>query len=155
MTWSPDSSITGGAQNGLTSPTYGIVADLAPEQNGVQHAVTTIGGTQAGVRSHTVSDPFTATFYKPKSPKALPNPNPVTGRYGAVPKNTFGLIIRKGVNYAANQAPDILTMRLSIDVPAGADAYDAANIRAACSLLVGILSEESADFGDSIVTGIV
>jgi hypothetical protein len=155
MTWSPDSSITGGTIASFTTPTYGTVPDLAPEQNGVQHAVTTLGGTQTNVRTHTVSDPFTATFYKPKSPKALPSPNPVTGRYGTIPKNTFGLIIRKGVNFAANQAPEVLTMRLSLDVPAGADAYDAANVRAAVSFLVGLLNEESNDLADSLVTGIL
>jgi hypothetical protein len=156
MTWSPDSSITGPTTiTGLTSPTYGTVADLAPEQNGVQHAVTSLGGTQTNVRTHSISDPFTATFYKPKNPKALPSPNPVTGRYGSIPKNTFGLIIRKGVNFAANQAPESLTMRLTVDVPAGSDSYDAANIRAAVAFLVGLLNEEANDLADSLITGIV
>jgi hypothetical protein len=155
MTWSPDSSTTGGTVTGLTTPTYGIVADLAPEQNGVQHAVTSLGGTQTNVRTHSVSDPFTVTFYKPKNPKALPSPNPVTGRYGAIPKNTFGLIIRKGVNYAANQAPDIATVRCEFSIPAGSDSYDSVNLKAMVSFLVGLLNEESNDLAESLITGIV
>jgi hypothetical protein len=155
MTWSPDSSITGGAQTGLTSPTYGNVTDQAPSVNGRQIAVTSLGGTQTGVRSHTVSDPFTATFVKPAVLKTLPAANPVTGLYGNIPKNTYQLLIRKGVQVAANQPSQIMLCRLTVDVPAGADSYDAANVRAALSFLVGLLSEESADLGDTAVTGIL
>jgi hypothetical protein len=155
MTWSPDSSITGGAQTGFTNPTYGNVADTAPDVNGRQIAITTLGGTQTDVRAHSVSDPFTATFIKPKTLRILPPANPVTGLYGNIPKNTYQLILRKGVRVAANQPSQLLVMRLSVDVPAGSDAYDAANIRAAASLLSGLLTEESADFGDTLVSGIL
>lgn len=155
MTWSPTSPVTGGAQTGLTSPTYTITQDVAPDVNGKQHAVTTLGGTQTGVRTHSVSDPFTVTFIRPKNPRVLPSPNPVTGKYGGIPRNTYGLVLRKGVNYAANQAPDIMVCRLTIDVPAGSDAYDSANVRAALSLLVGALSQQSSGAGDTVVSGIL
>lgn len=155
MTWSPSSPVTGGAQTGLTSPTFTLTTDVAPDVNGKQHAVTALGGTQTGVRTHSVSDPFTVTFVRPKSPKALPSPNAVTGKYASVPRNVYGLIVRKGVNYAANQAPETCIARLSIDVPAGSDAYDAANIRALMSLLVGILNQQSAGAGDTLVSGII
>jgi hypothetical protein len=155
MTWSPSSPVTGGAQSTLTSPTYTLTQDVAPDVNGKQHAVTALGGTQTGVRTHSVSDPFTVTFIRPKVPKALPGPNPVTGRYASVPMNTFGCIVRKGVNYAANQAPVICTARLTIDVPAGSDAYDANNIKALMSLLAGILSQQSSGAGDTLVSGIL
>jgi len=155
MTWSPTSPVTGGAQTGFTSPTYTLTTDVAPDVNGKQHAVTAVGGTQTGVRTHSVSDPFTVTFIRPKSPKALPNANPVTGKYASVPMNTYGLIVRKGVNYAANQAPVNCVARLYIDVPAGSDAYDSANIRALASLLSGILSQQSAGAGDTLISGIL
>jgi hypothetical protein len=153
--WSPDSSTTGGAQTGFTDPTYTLVADSAPDVNGKQHAVSALGGTQAGVRTNTISDPFTVTFTKPKNPRTLGNANPVTGKYGNVPKNTYNIIVRKGVNVASGMAPQLMLVRVSIEVPAGADSYDAANVRAALSLLVGVLSEESADMGDSVVTGVL
>lgn len=149
------SALAGGAQTGLTSPTYDSVVDVAPDVNGKQYAVTALGGTQTNVRVHTVSDPFTITFTRPKAPKSLQSPNPVTGKYSAVPKNTYGIIIRKGVNFASNNAPALMLARLTIDVPAGADAFDAANVRAAMSLLVGALSDQSSGFGDMLVNGVI
>lgn len=155
MTWSLSGAITGGAQTGFTTPTYTVTADIAPDVNGKQVAVTAIGGTQTGVRTHAVSDPFTVMFMRPKNPKALGSPNPVTGKYASVPRNTFGLIIRKGVNFAANNAPVIAVCRCYIDIPAGSDAYDAANVRALASMLVGSLNTNSAGLGDSLVSGII
>lgn len=155
MTWSPTTPVTGGAQTGLTDPTYTITQDVAPDVNGKQHAVTALGGTQTSVRTHAVSDPFTVTFVRPKSPKALQSPNAVTGKYTSVPKNTYGVIVRKGVNFAANNAPETAIVRCYIDVPAGSDAYDSVNIRAAISLLVGILTQQSAGVGDTLITGIM
>jgi len=156
MTWSPDSSITGGAISQFTSPTYGLVADQASEPNAVQHAVTSLGGTQTGVVAHSISKPFTITMVKPKSPKSLGPINSVTGlRNGTIPKNTYWLIIRKGVDSSVNDTNQMMTIRLQVDVPAGADNYDAANVRAACSLLVGILNEESNDFAETVISGVL
>jgi len=153
--WSPSSPVTGATVTGLTSPTYTLSVDVAPDVNGKQHAVTTLGGTQTGVRTHAVSDPFTVTFTRPKNPRVLPSANPVTGRYPSIPRNTYGLIVRKGVNYATNQAPDVCVARLTIDVPAGADAFDSANIKALCSLLAGILSQQASGVADTLGTGIL
>jgi hypothetical protein len=155
MAYALTTPVTGLAQTGFTSPTYTVAADTAPDVNGKQHAVTAIGGTQTGVRTHAVSDPFTITVNRPKNPKALPTPNPVTGRYGPIPRNRHVYLVRKGVNYAANQAPDIMMVRVEVDVPAGADAYDAPNVRAALSLLFGALSQQSAGLGDTAVNGVL
>jgi hypothetical protein len=148
-------SITGGTMSQFTTPAYTVTTDTAPDVNGKQFAVTTIGGTQTGVRSHAVSDPFTITFYRPKSPKALQNPNPITGKYGPIPRNTHGCVVRKGVNYAANQAPDVATFRGSWDIPAGSDAYDSANVRALHCFLVGSLSNQSQGVADMLCNGII
>lgn len=156
MPWSPSSPVTGGAQTGFTSPTYTLTSDVFPGGvNGKQHAVTALGGTQTGVRAHSVSDPFTISFVRPSNPKTLPSPNQLTGKYGSVPRNTYGIIVRKGVNFAANNAPEVFVTRLMMDVPAGSDSYDAPNIRASLSLLVGALSNQSANVGDTLVTGIL
>lgn len=155
MTWSPSTPVTGGAQTGFTSPTYTLSVDVAPDVNGKQHAVTALGGTQTGVRTHSISDPFTVTYNRPKNPRVLPSPNAVTGKYPAVPRNTHTFIIRKGVQFAANQAADLLLVRCEIQVPAGADAYDSANVRAAVSLMAGILSQQSAGVGDTLATGVI
>lgn len=148
-------AITGGAQTGFTTPSYTASADVAPDVNGKQAAVTALGGTQTGVRTHAVSDPFTGLFYRPKSPKALPAINPVTGKYAIVPKNSYGFIFRKGVNIAASQAPQVAICRVTFDIPAGADAYDSANIRALVSFVVGELNTNSAGLGDTLTTGIM
>jgi hypothetical protein len=152
--WTISSPVTGGAQTGFTTPTYSGVDDKAPDVNGEQYAFTSVGGTQTGVRTHSISDPFTVTLNKPKVPKVLPSPNPVTGQYPNVPMNTYTFLVRKGVNIAANQAPRIMLVRCEINVPAGADAYDPANIRAAVSAMVGVLNQQSAGLGDSLVTGV-
>lgn len=154
--WSPDTSaLAGGAQTGLTSPTYDLTEDVAPDVNGKQHAVTALGGTQTGVRVHTISDPFTMTFNRPKVPKTLPAANPVTGKRGSIPRNSYSLLIRKGVVTETNGTPEIALLRCQIDIPAGSDAADPQNIRAMISLLVGALSDQSAGVGDSLVSGLI
>ncbi len=155
MTISLTSPITGAAQTGLTSPTYTHVADVAPTINGKQYAVTALGGTQTNVRTHAISDPFTLTYDRPAQPKALQNPNPVTGRYGSIPKNRHVFRVRKGVNYAANQAPEVALFELVMNIPAGSDAYDSVNIRAALSALIGAASQISSGMGDTLVSGVM
>jgi hypothetical protein len=155
MTWSPTSPVTGGAMSQFTTPTYTLSVDTAPAVNGKQHAVTTLGGTQTGVRVHTVSDPFTVAMFRPLNPSVLPSPNATTGKYPSIPKNVYGQVTRKGVNYAANNAPAILIGRWSSEVPAGADAYDSANVRAYVSLFTGINWQQSQGLGDLLCNGIL
>lgn len=154
MAYNPSTPVTGAAQTGFTAPTYTIAADSAPENNGKQHAVTALGGTQAGVDISSVSRPFTVTFIKPKVLKTLGSANPVTGVISNVPNNSYVLTTRKGVLPLAGQPSRVMTIRTIVDVPAGSDAADAANVRAALSLHIGILSQQSAGVGDSAVSGI-
>lgn len=148
------SPLTGGAQTGFTSPTYTHVADVAPDVNGKQVAITALGGTQAGVSVHSQSSPFTVTYVRPKVFKALGKPNPVTGLLSSVPHNSHVLIVRKGVLPLAGQPVSNLTIRCQMDVPAGSDVADPANIRAAISALVGALNQQSAGLGDTLISGI-
>lgn len=149
------SPITGAAQTGFTTPTYTLTADLAPDNNGKQNAITALGGTQAGVTTHSVAAPFTVTFVRPKVFRFLGKPNPTTGLVKDVPRNTFKLITRKGVTPLAGQPFANMQITTVIDVPAGSDTYDPANLRAALSAHIGALSQQSAGAGDSIVTGII
>lgn len=153
--WNPTSPITGGAQTGLTSPTYTFVSDVAPDANGKQVAVTALGGTQTGVQVHSVASPFTLTFARPKAFKALGQPNPVTGRLPSVPRNTYKIITRKGVVPLAGQPAATMLVTTTIDVPAGSDSYDAANVRAALSAHIGALNQQSAGIGDTGISGIM
>lgn len=155
MTWSPDSSITGSAQTGLTSPTYTVAADLAPDANSRQYVVTALGGTQTNVRASSAGDPFTCTIRKDKTYKVLPAKNPVNGAYGNVPMNKTEILFRKGVYIDSDNTIRVANIRVIAELPAGSEVTDAVNIRAAASFALGILAEESADYGDSLVTGII
>lgn len=151
------SNITGGAQTGFTTPGYTVTLDNAPNAStGKQWSVSALTGTQAGVRVHAISDPFTVTFERPGVFKTLLNSllNAITGIYGNVPVNRWtGIRVRKGVNIAANNLPRIMQVDMQVTVPAGADSYDAANVRAAVSAAVGALNQVSAGLGDSLVSG--
>lgn len=154
MTVALTSPITGGAQTGFTSPTYFHVADSAPDSNGKQYAVTAMGGTQTGVDASSVSRPFTLTAYRPKVLRPLGSMNPVTGMITNVPNNTYGFIVRKGVTPLAGQPSRIMVAKVTVDVPAGADTADPANVRACLSALIGALSQLSAGLGDTTVSGV-
>lgn len=155
MAISIPATITGGAQTGFTSPTYTASTDKAPDVNMNQSAVTALGGTQVGVTSHTVSSPFTVTVVKPKAFGVLGKPNPTTGLISNVPRNTWKLLVRKGVTPAAGQPFQVAIGRLELEIPAGSDTYDAANVRAMISCLIGVLSSLSSGIGDTAVTGVL
>jgi len=147
--------ITGIAQTGFTSPTYTITPDVAPDINGKQWAVTALGGTQAGVTTHSVASPFTIMFARPRVFKGLGKPNPTTGLVKDVPRNVYKMIVRKGVLPLAAQPYTNAIVRIEIDVPAGSDTADAANLRALCSAAGGALSQLGAGLGDTLVSGVM
>lgn len=155
MTMSITSPVTGAAQTGFTSPTYTLVDDTAPDVNSKQKAVTALGGTQTGVAIHSVSQPFTVTVTRPKQYKVLGKANPITGLVASVPNNSYRCLVRKGVLPLAGQPFRNATVDVSVNIPAGADTADAANVRAAISLAIGALQQISAGIGDTAVTGIL
>jgi len=147
--------ITGLAQTGLTTPTYTITVDTASSANAKQWAVTALGGTQTGVSSHSVANPFTCAFVRPLNFKANGTINPATGLIRQVAKNSFKVITRKGTLPLAGQAPVTTIITTTIDVVAGADIADPNSVRAALSMHLGALSQASASLGDTVVTGIL
>jgi hypothetical protein len=149
------SPVTGAAQTGFTSPTYTLTADTAPDVNGKQYAVTALGGTQVGVTAHSVASPFTITFVRPKVFRNLGKANPTTGVVKDVPRNTYKAIIRKGVTPLAGQTYQNLQVTVTMDVPAGSDTADPANVRAALSLAFGALWQQPAGIGDTLISGIL
>lgn len=149
------SPLTGGAQTGFTSPTYTHVVDTAPSANGKQNAVTALGGTQTGVTVHSASSPFTLSRFRPQQLKSLGVANPVTGVIKNIPNNVYKIITRKGVTPAANQSAIAMPITTTIPVPAGADTYDAPNVRAGIGAHIGMLWQLSAAIGDTCVSGII
>lgn len=155
MTISVTSPITGSAQTGLTTPTYTLVSDTAPSINGKQWAVSALGGTQTGVNVHSVAAPFTVSCFRPANLKGLGKANPTTGLIANVPMNTYKVITRKGVLPLAGQPYRNMVVYTQVDVPAGSDLADPANIRAALSAHIGALSQQSAGIGDTCVSGVI
>lgn len=155
MAFSPTSPVTGAAQTGLTSPTYTHVTDTSPDVNAKQVAVTALGGTQTNVIVHSVSAPFTGTMFRPKNPRVLSPVNPITGVLTSVPTNTYKVITRKGVLPLTGQAYKTMIVTTTIEIPAGADTADAANVRAALSFHGGLLAQQSAGIGDTCVSGVL
>jgi hypothetical protein len=151
MPFAPSSPVTGAPQTGLTSPTYTLVADTAPASHGKQYYVSALGGTQTGVEVNSLSNPFTMTFFKVPSPKALPPVN-ASGGLSSVPKNVFKWNVRKGLEVLSGQPRQVGLFELSMSLPAGADIQDPESIRAALSLLFGTAWAESSNLGTTLIT---
>lgn len=155
MSFTPASPTTGAAVTGLTSPTYTLTSDVAPNINGKQYAITALGGTQTGVDVNTVSKPFSVTFFRPPVLRTLPQANPVTGVIKNVPMNNYKLVTRKGMLPAANQVPIPAVITTTISIPAGADTYEPEEIKAMLSLHFGVGWAQASGIADTAVTGIL
>jgi hypothetical protein len=154
MTVSITSPVTGSAQTGLTSPTYTLTTDVAPNAQGKQQAVTALGGTQTNVRTHSASDPFTVTIERPAVIRTVPI-LAVGATLPPVPRNTYVLRVRKGVICVVGQASQPCLIEARLNIPAGSDLNDPSNLRAAVSLLIGALTQVSAGLGDTVVQGLI
>lgn len=155
MAFAPTSPITGSTQTGLTSPTYTIAADSNPSQYGKQYYVSSLGGTQTGVLSHSVASPFTLAAFRPANLKALQPVNPVTGVLRSVPVNTYKVITRKGVLPLAGQAAKTAMFKTELDIPAGSDLADPLSLRAGLSAHIGLLTQISDALGSTVLTGTI
>lgn len=155
MSFNPTSPVTGAAVTGLTSPTYTLTTDVAPNINGKQYAITALGGTQTDVEVNSVGKPFSLTFFRPQVLKVLPAANPVTGVVKNVPVNTYKLITRKGAQPLANQANVVARITTTIDVPAGVDTYEPEEIRAMISCHFGAGYAEADDIASCVLTGVL
>lgn len=155
MSFAPSTPLTGAAVTGLTTPTYTLTTDVAPNVNGKQYAVTALGGTQTGVDTNTVSKPFSISFFRPPVLRQLPQANPVTGVIKNVPMNTYKLITRKGVLPAANQSAMTARITTVIEIPAGSDTYESEDLRAMISAHFGVGWAQASGIADTVVSGII
>jgi hypothetical protein len=147
-------TINGTAQNGgFTSPTYTTSASSTTFPNGKQYVVTAKGGTQpVAVDVHSASRPFSMLASRPANVRGLPAVN-ANGVLPNVPVNVYGLNTRKGVTPLAGQASVLASIKTSINVPAGSDIADPANLRAMISAHIGALQQLSAELGETALTG--
>lgn len=147
-------TINGSAQNGgFTSPTFTSVASAVTFPNGKMYTVTAKGGTQPGtVDVHSASRPFSVLVSRPANVRGLPAVN-ANGVLPNVPVNTYGVNTRKGVTPLAGQAAALASIKTQVNVPAGADLADPANLRAMISAHIGALQQMSAEIGETALTG--
>lgn len=152
--FNPSSPITGATITGFTANTYTITADQAPSNLGKQWYVSAINGTQVGVSAHSVNLPFTISAFRPAVFKPLPPVNPVSGKLqGSPPVNTVKVITRKGVTPLAGQANAVMRVVTTIEVPAGAESNDIANVKAAISAHAGALYAQADGLQTTMNTG--
>lgn len=154
MAISPSSPVSGATVPGLTSPTYTLTADKAPNAYSSQWAVTAKGGTQTNVDTSSASRPFTFTFQRPANVRILAavDQNNVLR---VVPVNNYVARTRKGVTPLAGQMSRIMMIETSFGVPAGSDLADPDNLAAGVSLHVGLLSQMSSGIVDTLKTGVM
>lgn len=155
MAFAPSSPVTGAAVTGLTSPTYTLTTDVAPNINGKQYAISALGGTQTGVDVNTVSKPFSVSFFRPQTLRTLPQANPVTGVIKNVPMNTYKLISRKGALPAANQVSMVARITTIIEIPAGTDTYEPEELRAMISSHFGVGWAQASGIADTVISGVI
>lgn len=157
MTMTSDGTLTGPTTiTGLTSPTYTTTVANPPNANSKRWSISQLGGTQTNVRTHSVSDPFTITAYQPAVVKRAPVPNQNTGIISNVPKNTYGVHVQKGVKVNATSGQlDAAAIKTIIEVPAGADAADAINLRAMVAAYCAFITESINGICDTLETNIL
>jgi len=145
-------AVTGAAQTGLTSPTYTVASAQAPTSLGKQYIVASLGGTQTGVEPHAGSNPFLINFVVPANYRSVQMVNSA-GVGLSRGMNVTSVKVLKGVSVdgAANKRNALFDLQCRI--PPGADVYDPESIRAAISFLIGVLSNQSAGFGDTVIAG--
>lgn len=147
-------TINGSAQNGgFTSPTFTTAASAMTFPNGKVSTITAKGGTQPGaVDVHSASRPFSILVSRPANIRGLPAVN-ANGVLPNVPVNTYVVNTRKGLTPLSGQPSVLGSVKTQINVPAGTDLADPANVRAMISAHIGALNQMSAEIGETGLTG--
>jgi len=147
-------SVTGANMTGFTSPTFTCAADTPPSANGKQWAVSTLGGTQPPeVTASLAARPFTISIFKPTALKQRTLDK--DGRVTSAPMNVYKVITRKGVYLDSLYTTRLVQITSTIEVPAGGELYDLANVRAAVSAHLGALYGQASGIGDLVNTGVL
>lgn len=141
---------------GLTNPTYTLTDDVAPDTNGVQSAVTNLGGTQTNVIINSVAAPFTITVWRPKNLKVLGPLNPITGAPAGVGgRNNYVVMVRKGTLPLAAQPYQISSAKTEYSISAGSDLADAPNVKAMVALSTGAQYVDANKIATLLQTGVL
>lgn len=154
MAYTMSGAISGAAVTGFTTPTYTLSADSAGANNQRQSYVSALGGTQAGVNAHTVAQPFTVTVDRPRTLRQLGKAN-LNGLIANVGRNTYGILVRKGVVPLVGQPYQVAIFRVNIEVPTGSDTADIANLKGMISFASGFITANVNGIVDTLTTAVV
>lgn len=132
-------------------------ADSAPTVHAVQRMFTALdsGTAPAGIEWHSVSNPFTVTFFRPAQFASVGVVNPITGALRTINRNHYRVLLRKGVIPLAGQASSPMWIDTKISIPAGAESADSDNVEAAVAAAVGVLYDiaGAGEFVQMVKTG--
>lgn len=151
--FSPSSPVNGTAVTGFTSPTYTLTSGTAMSNRAKQYTVSAVGGTQAGVSTHSIAKPFTHTFTAPERVRSLPAPNPVTGVVRSIPNNTYRMVSRIGVVPYTGANPIPARFIQTFEIPAGSETNDLPQLKALLSSGSGIFVNQINGIIDTLVSG--
>jgi len=161
MSFAPSSPVTGATVTGLTTPTYTFVEDQAPASNIRRFVVTTLGGTQTNVETHSISSPFYLDVSRPVQIKTLPRASALTGQYPQLPVNEFRVKLVKGAtingSIAGASAETQIIFDLRMRVPTGVEltTNDPEELKAALSMLGGFIFSNANGLNDLVTTGLL
>lgn len=143
-------NITGVVLNGFTAPVWNTTADTPPPGVAKQVIVSSIGGTATGVRTHSLSDPFTISVIR--GPVA-PFPKLVNGVLGRLGRNKTQVKLRKGTIPLAGEASQVSEIDITANIVSGAEVNDKANLAAMWSAIGALANREAANLLDTTQTG--
>lgn len=145
---------TTGTTTLLTSPTYTFVPGISRDSASKAYTVSALGGTQTGVAIHSLSKPKEVIFKRFAAFMRAAKYNSLTQLFGVVPKNTISIIGRGGVNISATQV-ELMSVRVDISVPAGAEAYEPANVEAVTLMTIQATINQLAQLLDASRSGVI
>lgn len=105
-----------------------------PFNGGSQYAVSSVTGFSSTIAGHTVSQPFSVTFFPPKQLKALSFSSVNQGLTTRVPRNKWTALTRCGVEVLQGTAPQILQIRSEFEIPANAETNNLERFAAAVAV---------------------
>lgn len=152
MAWNLSSPVTGQAIGALVTPTFTFAPGNVANQLSKAFIVTVLGGTQAGVETHSVGNPFIAMAMVPATFKvqglSSNGVGTVTNGY-----NVFKTQITKGVVVDAAGNRRVCIHREETLVPPGADVYDLESIASMFSCRKGIIDQTNGGWYDTLRQG--
>jgi len=145
----PTPAVTAGS---LTLATYTFASDMNLDGRTRAYVVSALGGTQTGVTVNTIDKPKQVLFKRPPAFRSPSGFNASANRFTTVPRNTFKVLGKYGVNVTSNQI-EMATFNLDLNIPAGAVAQDRASVDAAILSYIAALYDQKEEIIQAVYDG--